>query len=246
MIDVIRVELPTGIKRFKMFTVSEQLRFLLTSSDMEKKTEQEQQTILDEVLDILYPGYSRTEQEYIFVKVYIASFGKDVIRIKVKSKSKEQETFMIITNFILRNEYKIDDDLTLGFTFPKTRETNDDMFIECISYIKFKDKKYPWNELSEETKNRVVDSVDFTALKEIYTMLRKSCSVEIKKNEFADTLLPLFRILFSKTEIEDFFRTNFYLNKNGLNIDTMMNISPMERTVYVALLADDLKRENNA
>ncbi|QPI18046.1 baseplate hub assembly protein [Pectobacterium phage POP12] len=246
MIDVIRVKLPSGIKRFKMFTVEDQLRFLLTSADMENKPISEQYQIMDEVLDILYPGYSKTEQEYIFSKVYIVSFGKNAIKVQITKGNERKESFMVINDFELINEYKVNDSVTLGFNFPKDRKEDETMFLDCISYILHEGTRHEWNVLSENTKNDIVDLIDFEDVKNIIALLKKSCHVEIHREVHAESLLKLFRILFSKSEIVDFFKTNFLLNKNGLNIDTMMNISPMERSIYVSLLSEDLKKNEKA
>lgn len=244
MIDVIRVKLPSGTKRFPMFTVRDQLSFLLTSADMEGKTLTEQQEMLDEILDILYPGLSRTEQENIFVKVYCVSFGKSVIKIRIKGKNGDNEAFMHITDYVLKNEYSVDESITLGFNFPKDRKISENTFLECIKYVKQDDNRYEWNALDEQTKNDILDLVSIDDMENIITMLRKSCHVVVRDYEFSD-LLALYKILFNKTELNEFFKTNYLLNKNDVHIEPIMNSSPMERSIYVALLAEDLKKGNN-
>lgn len=245
MIDVIRVKLPIGVKRFPMLTVRDQLSFLLTSADMEGKTLTEQQQMLDEILDILYPGYSKTEQENIFTKVYCISFGKNVIKVRIKKDGGHTETFMHITDHVLQNEYPLDDSITLGFSFPKTRDTSEKLFLDCIRYVKQDGVEYNWNALDDSTKNEILDLVSINDMENIVKLLRKSCHVTIKDIEFSD-LLTLYKILFNKTELNDFFKTNYLLNKNEVNIESIMNSSPMERSIYVALLAEDLKRQENA
>ncbi|AAX78629.1 protein of unknown function [Pseudotevenvirus RB43] len=244
MIDVIRVKLPCGVKRFPMFTVRDQLSFLLTSADMEGKTLTEQQQILDEILDILYPGYSKTEQENIFTKVYCVSFGKNVIKIRIKNKDSYAETFMQVKDYELQNEYALDDSLTLGFRFPKHRKSSEELFLECIQYVKQNDTRYEWESLDEDTKNAILDLVSITDMENIVKMLRKSCHVVVRDLEFSD-LLTLYKILFNKSELNEFFKTNYLLNKNEVHIEPIMNASPMERSIYVAILAEDLKQRQN-
>ena len=245
MIDVIRVQLPEQVKRFPMFTVDDQLRFLQTSADMEGKSLTEQQQILDEVLDVLYPSYSKTEQEYIFTKVYCVSFGKAAIRISIKNGSSSSEAFMHITDYELQNEYKVDEQITLGFRFPKTRKVDETMFLECISYIVHNGTRYDWASLSDDTHEKVCDLVDMEDIENIVTMLTKSCEIKIKQDSFSN-LLTLFKILFTKNEMIDFFKTNYLLNKHKIDIGTISKVSPMERSVYVSMLAEDLKRQENA
>ncbi|UIW12578.1 MAG: baseplate [Enterobacter phage ENC19] len=245
MIDIIRVKLPGGVKRFPMFTVRDQLSFLLTSADMEGKTLTEQQEMLDEILDIMYPGYSRTEQENIFTKVYCVSFGKNAIKIRIKGSSGQSEAFMHVTDYVLQNEYALDDSLTLGFKFPKHRNNSEQLFLECIQYVKQDGERYEWNALDEDTKNAILDLVSIEDMENIVKLLRKSCHVTVRDIEFSD-LLTLYKILFNKSELNEFFKTNYLLNKNTVQIEPIMNGSPMERSIYVALLAEDLKRKENA
>lgn len=243
MIDIIRVKLEKGIQRFPLLTVRDHLSLLMTSADMEGKTPTEQMTILDEVLDTLYPGYSKTEQEYIFTKVYCASFGKNAIKIGIRTSTGVIETFMVIQDYELQNEYTLDDNLVLGFTYPRDREISEKMFLDCIRYIIHDGKRYDWDLLEESTKDDILNVVSMEDMENIITMLRKSCNAVAKENTI-DTLLPLFKILFTKAELNEFFKTNYLLNRNNLHVDTMMSISPMERSIYVALLGDDLKQRN--
>lgn len=244
MVDVIRVKLPGGVKRFPMFSVRDQLSFLLTSADMEGKTLTEQQEMLDEILDSLYPGYSRTEQENIFAKVYTVSFGKNAIKIRIKNKNSHAETFMHITDYMLHNEYALDESLSLGFKFPKNRNNTETMFLECIQYVTQDGERYEWNALDDATKSDILDLVTIDDIEKIVRLLRKSCHVVVRDIEFSD-LLTLYKILFNKSELNEFFKTNYLLNKNDIHIEPIMNASPMERSIYVALLAEDLKRNEN-
>lgn len=245
MIDVIRVQLPDQVKRFPMFSVDDHLRFLQTSADMDGKSLTEQQKILDEVLDMLYPAYSKTEQEFIFTKVYCVSFGKAAIKISIKTGDTSRETFMHITDYQLQHEYKIDEQITLGFKFPKTRKVDETLFLECVSYILYNGTRYDWVALDDDTRDRICDLVDMQDIENIVKMLTKSCEIKIKQDSFSN-LLTLFKILFTKNEMIDFFKTNYLLNKHKIDIGTMAKVSPMERSVYVSLLAEDLKRQENA
>lgn len=227
-----------------MFTVRDQLSFLLTSADMEGKGIKEQQEMLDEILDVLYPGYTRTEQENIFVKVYCVSFGKSAIKIRIKGGSGQSEAFMHVHDYVLKNEYQVSDEITLGFTFPRNREISENIFLECIQYVKQDGDRYEWNALDEETKNAILDLVAIDDMESIVKLLRKSCHVSVRDIEFSD-LLTLYKILFNKSELNEFFKTNYLLNKNDVHIEPIMNSSPMERSIYVALLAEDLRQKNN-
>lgn len=244
MIDIIRVKLPSGVKRFPMFTTKDQLSFLLTSADMEGREPSEQQQILDEVLDLLYPGYSKTEQEYIFTKVYCSSFGKNVIKIGIKGKSGMSEAFMVIREYELQNEYELAENIKLGFAFPKTRKISEDLFIECIRYIIHDGIRYEWPSLHEETKNNILDMVSMEDIEKIIVMLTKSCEMDVRGEKFS-SFPSLFKILFSKSDLNEFYKTNYLLNKNNIRVDTIMDSSPMERSIYVALLAEDLKKQNS-
>lgn len=243
MVDIVRAKLLKGVKRFPLFTVKDHLSFLLTSADMEGKTPTEHQTIIDEILDILYPGLSRTEQEYVFIKVFCASFGKNAIKVSIKSSKGVGEAFMLINDYDLQNEYRVDDDVVLGFTFPRSRNLEETMFLDCISYIIHKGERYEWLELEDETMNQILDLVTMEDMENIVLMLTKSCHVTVRNESTLHTLLPLFKILFNKSELNEFFKTNYLLNKNQLRVDTMMECSPMERSIYIALLGEDLKKE---
>lgn len=242
MFDIIRVTLPSGIKRFPMFTVKDQFKLMLTRIDMEGRPLKEQQEILDEVLDLLYPGYSKTEQEYIFSRVYCASFGKNVIKISIGGKGGHTESFMVINDITLKNEYKLNDDITLGFDFPRTRNITEELFLECISYVMYKEKRYEWTSLIDETKENILDIVELEDIEKIVIMLTKSIDVTVRGKSFSG-MLTLFKILFSRGDLDEFVKTNYLLNKNGLNLEPIMNSSPMERQIYTALLAEDLKKQ---
>jgi len=243
MVDIVRVNLKNGVKRFPLLTVKDQLSFLLTSADMEGKTPTEQQIIVDEILDILYPGYSKTEQEHIFIKVYCASFGKNAIKVSIKSAKGMAETFMVIHDYQLVREYPIDENLKLVFDFPRKRDVSEDIFLDCIRQVEHNGQLHEWVSLDEPSKNAVLDMVTREDVENIVSMLIASCRVTIRETTIS-TLLPLFKILFNKSELNEFFKTNYLLNKNDLHVDTMMHCSPMERQIYVALLADDLKSQN--
>ncbi|QDH49121.1 baseplate hub assembly protein [Pantoea phage Phynn] len=245
MVNVVRVKLLKGIKRFPLFTVKDHMSFIMTSADMEGKTPSDQQQILDEVLDILFPGLSRTEQECAFVKCYCASFGKNAIKVGIRSAKGVSETFMIIHDYDLQNEYAVDENVTLGFTFPAGRGESEKVFLECISYVIHNGTKYTWESLEEETKNNILDLVTMEDMEQIVLMLTKSCHVTVRDSTL-HTLSPLFKVLFNKAEMMEFFKTNYLLNKNSLNIDNMMNCSPMERSIYIALLSEDLKNRKES
>lgn len=237
--NVVRVKIKGEYKRFPLLTSTDFRDLLFISSDMENKTNEECQQILDEVLDMLYPGYSRLEQEHIFTKVYCMSFGKNVIKVSFDGGS--GVTFMVIHDMELSNEYKIGD-ITIGFKYPKNRMTEDvSQFIGCIDYIIQGDEKYEWCALSEETRNDILDIIEVKDIENIVNMLTHSCDVSIKKHKI-NTLLPLFKILFSKAELTTFYKTNYIMAKHSINIDTLMKSTPMERTIYIALLADELKK----
>lgn len=243
MFDIIRVTLPSGIKRFPMFTVKDQFKLMLTRIDMEGRPLKEQQEILDEVLELLYPGYSKTEQEYIFSRVYCGSFGKNVIKVVIGGKGGgHSEAFMVINDIQLENEYKLNDEITLGFNFPRTRNTSEELFLECISYVIYNEQRYEWTSLTEETKENILDIVELDDVEKIVTMLTKSVDVSMRGKSFSG-MLTLFKILFSRGDLDEFVKTNYLLNKNGLNLEPIMNSSPMERQIYTALLAEDLKKQ---
>lgn len=242
MVDIVRVNLKNGVKRFPLLTVKDQLSFLLTSADMEGKTPTEQQVIVDEILDILYPGYTKTEQEHIFIRVYCASFGKNAIKVSIKSTKGLAETFMVIHDHPLEREYQIDENLKLIFDFPRKRDVSEDVFLDCIRQVEHNGELYEWVTLDEGSKNAVLDMVGREDVESIISMLITSCRATIRDTTI-NTLLPLFKILFNKAELNEFFKTNYLLNKNALQVDTMMSCSPMERQIYVAMLADDLKKQ---
>jgi hypothetical protein len=242
MIDVIRVKLLDGIKRFPMFTVKDHLSFLLTSADMEGKPPSEKLAMLDEILDILYPGYSKTEQEYIFTRVYCSSFGKNAIKIYMKSKKGTSEGFMHITDYQLQNEYKVADNITLGFHFPRKRNMEASDLLQCLSYIIYNDERHEWSALDSITKNTIMDMIEIEDIEKIMEIITKSCHIVVRDNEFSN-LLTLFTILFNKSDLNEFYKTNYLLNKNNIHIGSIMDASPMERSIYVALLAEELKRK---
>ncbi|QFR55699.1 baseplate hub assembly catalyst [Yersinia phage JC221] len=242
MIDVIRVKLPGGVKRFPMFTVKDYLSFLLTSADMEGKPPKEKLAMLDEILDILYPGYSKTEQEYIFTKVYCSSFGKNAIKIYMKSKNGTSEGFLHITDYELQNEYQIAENIVLGFNFPRKRHMEASDLLECMSYIIYDGTRHEWSGLDSFTKTNIMDLIEIDDIEKIMEMITKSCHIVVRENDFSN-LLTLFTILFNKSDLNEFYKTNYLLNKNNIHIGSIMDASPMERSIYVALLAEELKRK---
>lgn len=147
---------------------------------------------------------------------------------------------MIINDHELSNEYQVDENTTLGFQFPKTRTQDESVFLECIDYVIFEDTRYEWTALDEETKTDILDMISMEDVKRIIEMLTTSCDVKIKERKIPN-LITLFKIIFSKADLSEFYRTNFLLNKNNLDVEFIMGATPMERSIYITLLAEDLK-----
>ena len=163
MINIVRCVLPDGVHRFKPFTVSDYRDFLLIRNDIISKDEHEQNIVMEELLEELYPNYPRSWRPYIFLVVFTSSIGKTKIPIVwTCPKCGKNNKTMLNLSLPDLNKPKVDvAGINIELNFPN--EDSDDLghlVKNNISYVRDEENEYRWEDISDEDKLSVIDAID--------------------------------------------------------------------------------------
>lgn len=249
--NIIRVKLPEGVQRFKPFTVKDYRDFLLVSTEMKMNPDEAQQ-ILDELLEEIYPDVDPAYREYVFLNVLTSSTGKTKIPLCFECPTcKKEKRFMLnlqveaLKPIVLKTA-----GLEIKFKYIKPSSDYAKTFLDAIESVSDGYNTYGWNELPEDVKDQVIDSISFdefeNIVKQMYTIkieqtIRCCDSHELKYIG----LLPIYKLLLNPDEIFLFYRINHLLNKADYSIGDIMNMLPAERGFALALVEKDVKEANS-
>lgn len=250
MTNIIRCVLPDGVHRFKPFTVADYRDFLLIRNDLRTKSPEEQKQVLDEMLEDYFSEYPVVFRPYMFMKVFTGSIGKTKIPVSFVCPKceKEKSTLFDLSQADLKKpEFEIAG-IKIFFKFPE-REYEDkaEMIYDCIHEIEHNGNLYKWSSLDKEDQLQVIDAIDFSTFEQIYTQLtpmrftlRMKCC-ELRTNIY-DDILSVFKLLLNPDEVFSFYQINHTLVKSHYDLDSIMKMIPVERSIALSLIEKDNKK----
>ena len=250
--NIIRIKLPDGVQRFKPFTVKDYRDFLLVSTEI-KMNPSEEQIILDELLEEIYPDVDPAFREYIFLNVFTSSLGKTRVPLcfTCPTCKKERKMFLNLQVEALRPIVLETAGLKITFKYVKPSSDYAKTFLEAIERVSDGVNDYAWSELPEEVREQVIDSISFAEFEEVVKQMHTiKIEQKIKCCESHDLryvgLLPLFKLLLNPDELFLFYRINHLLSRSNYSVGDIMNMLPAERGIVLSLVERDVKEANNA
>lgn len=252
MANIVRCELPDGVKRFKAFTVSDYRDLILVRGELENKPRELQIQMLDEVLEEYFGEYPKTWRPYIFVSVFCTSLGK--IRIPVFYEcpkcEKKKRFFVNLQQEPLKNPVLETLGVKIHFKFPTERTDDLVRLVEDnISSVEDESGIHPWDSLDNETKLALIDSLEY---KEIEKLISQLSPISFKqkfgccgdKHELNYTeVIDVFKLLVNPDEVINFYRVNHLLVKSHYDLNSIMQMMPAERVFALSLVEKDLKKK---
>lgn len=247
MANIIRCALPNGVHRFKPFTVADYRDFLLVRNDLLNKSPDEQVTILNELLEDYFSEFPETWRPHIFLKVFTGSIGKTKIPIAFKCPicEKKKQTLFDLSLKDLKMPTAEVAGIKIFFNFPdKFYEDKVQLISENIKSIEHQGREIPWNELTELNKIQVIDAIDLQTLESVISqmtpislVLKMKCckTTAIKYEDF----LNIFCLLLNPDEVFSFYQINHLLVKNQYDMNSIMNMIPVERSIALSLVEKD-------
>lgn len=248
--NIIRIKMPYGVRRFEPFNVSQYRDFLLVSSDM-KTNPNEEQTILDELLEELYPDVESVFREYVFLNVFTSSIGKTKIPLVFSCPDcgKEKKMLLNLAQKALQPISLEAGGLTINFKYVVPSDDFAQTFIDSIFSVSDGDNEFLWEELEDDVKENVIDSISFrefeTVIQKMYTICvdhKVSCCNSHRI--FYNRLLPIFKLILNPDELFTYYRINHLLTKSNYSFGDVMNMLPVERNIALTLVEKDLKEAN--
>lgn len=250
MANIVRCKLPNGVHRFKPFTVADYRDFLLVRNDMNNKSREEQTELVDELLNDYFYEYPKSWRPYIFISVFTASIGKTKIPVSFECPECGQNKKFLLN---LSQEPLVApvievSGVKIRFNYPD--EIDNDLVslvTNNISSVEDENGIHKWEDLSDDDKLALVDSIDYSTfetiikkLKPFYIELKFGCCS--KHTQVYDSLLDIFKILLNPDEVFSFYQVNHLLVKSKYDLNSVMAMLPIERSIALSLVEKDLKK----
>lgn len=249
MANIIRCKMPDGVYRFKPFTVADYRDFLLVRNDMNNKSEEEQRQLLDEMLEDYFGDYPKSWRPYMFVQVYTGSIGKTKIPVAFECSKcgKTKQTLFNLHQEDLKSPVIEVAGLKIKFNFPNDiTDDKTEMIINNIKSVEDSEREYQWGKLSEEDQIAVIEAIDLESFESLIKQMRPlnftlkyGCCV--RREVLYDNILDVFKILLNPDEVFSFYQVNHLLVKNHYNLESIMQMIPIERSIALSLVEKDLK-----
>ncbi|APU01981.1 baseplate protein [Aeromonas phage L9-6] len=246
--NIIRVKLPGGTKRFKPFTVSEYRDLLLVRNEM-RSNPKERQEILDELLAEMFPEYTPFEREYIFLNVYIGSMGKALVdaTFKCPKCGSTHRIRLKLTQEPMKAPELTVNNITFKFKMPEKSEAPDVLFNKTIDNISDGENEYNWSDLVDQH-DELIDMIsyeEFVELSKSFRSIKVSQKIQccVEHDLSFDNMLELFEVLLNPDEIFNFYKINRALVKYDYSLDDVMSMMPVERSIVLSLVEKELKEK---
>ena len=250
MSKIIRCILPDKVERFEPFTVKDYRDLLLLRNDLDKNSIDAQEEMINEILNIYFPDQPVNYQYYIFCVVFLSSIGKTKLPLVAECpKCGSPVSFM--ANFEHKGLYhpniQLGNGLSIKIKFPETPVIDvPEYIVDNILSVKDSENEYSFNNLSEEERNLVIDGIGKNELAEImYKILPLNYNISYyhcdKKYEFkVNDFLTFFKMIIHPDEIFPFYQINHRLIRFHYDLNSIMNMLPLERNVALSLIEKDL------
>jgi hypothetical protein len=193
--------------------------------------------------------------------------------LKFKSKAENKETTIAISildqtrvltelNLETNKEIYISDNFSVGVSLPSSLflENYENLITNSISFIKLGDKKYFLAELSEDERNKVLDSITGDNLKKILDfinelnlktkdifLLKKTNHFdfnELMLNLFNNSMLYYLEIIFYENLLSFFEFMYVVVNKVKINLTEFFNLVPSEALILYNYYIKDVENQN--
>lgn len=246
MANLLRIKLPEGVQRFKMFNVEDYRDFILIRKDIEGNPVEEQE-IFDELLEELYPEQDKSYRGYLFINMLTSSLAKRVIPIEYICPNCKGDVQVALNLRLPALTTPVIETAGLKITFKYPDKEYDDpaqKFYDCIYKVADQDSEYLWSELDVETKDSVIAAITYTSFQEAITKISpvmikqdvrcKKCGHQ--KTIVRDSALEVFKLLLSPDEIILFYRINRILTRSGYSNQDLMSMLPLERSIALSLI----------
>lgn len=250
MANIVRCEMPDGTYRFKPFTVSDYRDFLLVRNDMNNKSPQEQTKLIDDLLLDYFEDYPKSWRPYLFMKVYTSSIGKTKLPVTFQCmKCEKNKQFLFnLHQEPLKNPVIEVAGLTIEFKFPdEILDDKSKLILDNIMTVQDENGKYNWEDVSEEDKIAVIDAIDMEALESLISQMspinfKVNYGCCTKNTLHYNNLVDIFKLLLNPDEVFTFYQVNHMLVKNSYNLESIMGMIPIERSIALSLVEKDLKK----
>lgn len=243
--EIIRFNVFDKKYRFRPFTVKEYRDLLLVRTELD-----EDETALNDLLEYLFPDIEQDYRSSVFMKRYIATVGKDKLKMKYRCSTCDKNNmfiFNIKTDNIELKQYDVKKtNISLLIRPSILKEIKPKDFLENIEEVIIDQIHYKWIDLSDQEKEQVyqaLDMVDINDIKEqtlLYYQYKNKCcnDREVKIYNFID----LYKILFTVDEIFEFYKTNRILTNKGYTNADLMDMLYVERTIALSLVYNEEKK----
>lgn len=249
--NIIRVKLPEGVIRLKPFTVKDYLDFLLIRKEIEESPDSAK-VILDELLEELYPEYDKNYRAYIFITVFAISIGKNILPVRYKCKQCGKTKKYPFNLALKEIKPAVLETAGIKITFKFTTSVTTDvyeLFENCVDTVSDGNNTYKWTELTQDLKDQILAVItieDFDKImKEIYPIyieLDLSCcnTHKVIYTDFVD----IYRLIVSDEELIMMYKINHLMTSHNYSISEVLSMTPMERTITLALIEADIKAKS--
>lgn len=250
MANIVRCEMPDGVYRFKPFTVSDYRDFLLVRNDMNNKSPEEQNKMLEELMDDYFHEYPKSWRPYLFVKLYTSSIGKTKIPVAFEcAKCKKNKQFLFnLTQPPLTHPIIDVAGLRIEFSFPdEIIEDKTKLILDNILTVTDENGTYKWDQISDSDKLSVIDAIDFESLESVISQMNPinfkinfGCCV--KHSVVYNDMVSIFKLLLNPDEVFTFYQVNHMLVKYNYDLQSILSMIPIERSIALSLVEKDLKK----
>lgn len=245
MIKFIRFKIFDKTYKFKPFTVKDYRDLLIIRSEYSNDP-----TVLDELLEDLYPSIEKQYRFSAFIKVFSSSLGKDKIKVKLtcKEHGNKQAFLDLYTPNIDYTKHTINQgteyEMNLVFRPGVPGECPVDFIKDSLMYIEQDNKMYEVASLGTQDIDDILANITSKDVNEImkkcnvinYEILGTCCI----KHTFTD-IKSLYEVLFDVSELFEYYKINRYLVKNGYTNNDVMDMMLAERTISVAIVSKEEK-----
>lgn len=190
------------------------------------------------------------------------------INVKDESKVLAYDIFQEIKNLteaklVKEKILKIDHNFSVHLSIPLKLyiENFDDVFLNCIKFVKIDDQRFDFDALTDDEQNQIFESISGNFLNQIMEFLnesKKSCQdvnflkvnnyIEelnsLKLDFFNNSMLGFLELIYSE-DLKNLFELIYVLiNKVKLGLTEFYDLVPSESLLLYSLYAKDVKTQN--